>query len=64
MKARNIPIEREAFRTALLEKRSFDIAGSTFCFNADGHTRIPMGIWQIHDKKKVQIKGASANGCN
>lgn len=63
MSKANIPLTRENFRTALLKQRRFEVAGVPLCFEGNGHTKLPLIIWQIRDKKPVQLASVMDDAC-
>lgn len=61
--AANMPLTRESLRTVLLKKKKFETASGLFCFQEDGHTQMPLALWQVHDKKPVQLQVIPSKGC-
>lgn len=57
------PITRENFREALLKQRRFVVGGGALCFEPNGHTRMPMSIWQIRGKKPVELGPVPDEAC-
>ncbi len=49
-------LTRESFRDTLLKIRKFETASGAFCFQEDGHTRLPLAVWEVRDKKPVQLQ--------
>lgn len=49
-------ITRETFRDTLLKIRKFETASGAFCFQEDGHTRLPLAVWEVRNKKPVQLQ--------
>ncbi|MDF3072463.1 MAG: amino acid/amide transporter substrate-binding protein family [Alphaproteobacteria bacterium] len=49
-------ITRETFRDTLLKVRKFETASGSFCFQEDGHTRLPLAVWEVKNKKPVQLQ--------
>jgi ABC-type branched-subunit amino acid transport system substrate-binding protein len=61
--AANLPLNRETVRTVLLKKRVFETASGQFCFQEDGHTQMPLAVWQVKNKKPVQLEVVPFKGC-
>ncbi len=61
--ASKTPLTRESVRSVLLKKRVFETASGQFCFQEDGHTRMPLAVWEIKNKKPVQIATVPFKGC-
>jgi ABC-type branched-subunit amino acid transport system substrate-binding protein len=55
MKKTNTDITRENFRVALLKQRRFNVGDAVICFEDDGHTKMPLSVWKIQDKKPVEL---------
>lgn len=49
-------LTRETFRDTLLRIRKFETASGAFCFQEDGHTRLPLAVWEVRNKKPVQLQ--------
>lgn len=52
-----------AIRSTLLEKKRFETASGTFCFQTDGHTQMPLAVWQIKNGKPVQLRVVPSRNC-
>lgn len=62
-KASKTELTRESLRTLLLKQGKYQTASGTFCFQEDGHTKMPLAVWQVQHKKPVQLEVGSSKGC-
>lgn len=61
--AAGTPLSRESLREMLLKKKKFETASGTFCFQENGHTQLPLAVWQVRNKKPVQLQVVPSKGC-
>ena len=53
-----------AIRTRLLELKRFETASGEFCFQENGHTQMPLAIWEVRDGKSAQLQVIPSRDCD
>ena len=53
-----------AIRDKLLKMKRFETASGEFCFQANGHTQMPLAVWEVRDGKPTQLQVVPSKACN